>query len=113
MFRKRMCTLISIASLLALSTPIFAKEFIIEQKSKQFVANHQIITKFEVKKGDSIRFKNLDPWRHNIFSNSELMRFDLGSYPQGKSRTQPFNKKGQVDVECAIHPDMTLSVTVK
>ncbi len=63
--------------------------------------------------GDSISFKNEDPFSHNIFSLSDTKTFDLGTYPQGQAKKVTFDKPGTVDVECAIHPDMKLTVEVK
>jgi plastocyanin len=39
--------------------------------------------------------------------------FDLGSYPQGQSKSVTFDKAGKVEVECAIHPQMKMTVEVK
>ena len=62
--------------------------------------------------GDSINFRNEDPYFHNVFSLSDAKTFDLGSYPQGQSKKVTFDKPGTVEVECAIHPNMKLVVEV-
>lgn len=92
----------------AIVMPLHAKEFEVLQKDKKFSQ-----TKLSVKVGDSISFKNVDPFTHNIFSLSDTKTFDLGSYPQGQSKSVVFDKPGTVEVECAIHPDMKLVVEVK
>jgi plastocyanin len=56
--------------------------------------------------GSKISFPNLDPIFHNIFSLSRTRDFDLGYYPQGKSREVIFPKTGIVQVYCHIHPEM-------
>ncbi|HXS51267.1 MAG TPA: plastocyanin/azurin family copper-binding protein [Usitatibacter sp.] len=78
---------------------------------------HQRGNQFDVKKlaihvGDSVTFHNDDAHFHNIFSLSEAQPFDLGSYPQGESRKVTFTKEGEVDVECAIHPAMKMTIVV-
>ena len=42
-----------------------------------------------------------------------LSFFDLGSYPQGEGREVTFDQAGVVEVECAIHPSMKLTIDVK
>jgi plastocyanin len=44
---------------------------------------------------------------------SDAKLFDLGSYPQGQSKPVTFDKPGTVEVECAIHPQMKITVEVK
>ncbi|MCI0506445.1 MAG: methylamine utilization protein [Gammaproteobacteria bacterium] len=111
--------LIGIISAIALpvaaggSTLVFANDITIDQQNKTFVLNNAKVETITVNEGDTIHFTNKDPWFHNIFSLSDLKTFDLGSYPQGESRPVTFDKKGTVDVECAIHPNMHLKVTVK
>lgn len=90
-----------------------AAEYEIGQQNKTFINNGQKIEQFRIKAGDTIRFKNHDPFFHNIFSLSELKTFDLGSFPKGDSRTVTFDKKGIVDIECAIHPQMQLKLEVE
>ena len=85
-----------------------AKEFEVAQKDKKF--SQPALT---VKVGDSVVFKNEDPFAHNVFSLSDPKTFDLGSYPKGQSKTVTFDKPGSVEVECAIHPDMRVMVEVK
>lgn len=101
-------------TLLSLSAgPASAEELVVDQHNKSFKMGGVEIKAINIKVGDSIRFKNEDPFFHNIFSLSELTTFDLGSYPKGQSKTVVFDKPGKVDVECAIHSQMRLAVTVK
>ena len=75
------------------------------QKNKQFSVK-TLKSEFH-----SISFKNEDPFVHNIFSLSDTKTFDLGSYPQGQAKSVTFDKPGAaVEIECAIHPDMKLTV---
>jgi len=87
---------------------VYAAEIEVAQKGKQFSQKT-----VKVKVGDSVNFKNEDPFFHNIFSLSNTKTFDLGSYPQGQSKKVTFDKPGIVDVECAIHPEMKMTVEVQ
>ena len=90
-----------------------AKDITIDQQNKTFLLNDEKVEAITVNQGDTIHFMNKDPWFHNIFSLSDLKTFDLGSYPKGVSRPVIFDKKVTVEIECAIHPNMFLEVTVK
>jgi len=96
--------------LLALSifgVSAYAAEVVVEQKDKKFTKKE-----LKLKVGDTVEFKNADPFNHNVFSLSDTKTFDLGSYPQGQSKKVTFDKPGKVEVECAIHPDMKMDVEV-
>jgi len=90
-----------------------AKDITVGQKNKTFILGDKPVEAVKVKIGDTIHFMNNDPWFHNIFSLAEAKTFDLGSYPQGESRPVTFDAKGTFEVECAIHPNMYLEVTVE
>ncbi len=99
--------MIPMVIIFSLSLGANAASLMVEQKDKAFSKST-----LNVKVGDKIEFKNLDPFNHNIFSLSDTQLFDLGSYPKGESRTVTFEKAGTVDIECAIHPAMKLTVEV-
>jgi plastocyanin len=90
-----------------------AEQFTVSQKNKTFMMHDVKVEKLTIKAGDTINFLNEDPWFHNIFSLSELKTFDLGSYPKGQSKSVTFDKPGEADIECAIHPGMQLKLEVK
>lgn len=90
-----------------------ADEVEVDQKNKTFVLDGNKVEALTIKIGDTIRFKNEDPFFHNIFSLSDLKTFDLGSFPKGQSKTVTFDKPGVIEVECAIHPEMFMEVTVE
>ncbi len=96
-----------------MSSALSAAEHTIEQKDKTFVMNDQKVETFTIQVGDSIHFKNQDPWFHNIFSLSDITTFDLGSYAKGEFRSVKFDTPGEAEIECAIHPQMFLVVEVK
>ena len=85
-----------------------AAEHVVAQKNKEFS-----VSNITIKAGDSIKFVNEDDFHHNVFSLSDAILFDLGSYDKGVSKSVTFEESGVVDVECAIHPNMQLQVTVE
>ncbi len=97
-----------IATCLILSSVSFAAEFEVGQKNKQFTKRS-----LTIKAGDVVKFTNEDPFFHNVFSLSEIKTFDLGSYPKGEFKTVTFDKKGKAEIECAIHPNMRMTITVE
>lgn len=106
--------LITVATVVTLVPSLAqAEEFTVTQTDKTFKMNGTKVANLTIKAGDSIRFLNEDPWFHNVFSLSDLKTFDLGSYPKGQSKTVTFEKPGQADIECAIHPGMLLKLEVK
>jgi plastocyanin len=63
--------------------------------------------------GTTVDFPNNDKTFHNVFSNSEAKKFDLGLYPSGQSRSVTFDKPGVVKILCSAHPHMEAYVVVK
>jgi hypothetical protein len=49
---------------------------------------------------------------HNIYSTTKGNEFNLGSQSPGTSTDVTFNEAGEVQVMCAIHPRMTMTVKV-
>ncbi len=97
-----------LSSAMLLSATTLAAEFEVGQKYKRFS-----VKELKIKMGDSVKFTNQDPFFHNVFSLSVAKTFDLGSYPKGKFKTVTFDTAGKVEVECAIHPNMYLVITVE
>jgi plastocyanin len=95
------------AGLVAVALAAYAAEHVVTQKGKAFS-----VKKLVIKVGDSVKFLNEDPFAHNIFSLSEAKSFDLGSFGQGQSKTITFDKAGNIEVECAVHPDMRMVIEV-
>ena len=62
--------------------------------------------------GATVEFTNADPFFHNVFSYSEAMRFDLGRYPAGQSKTVTFDESGIVKVYCEVHDFMRAVILV-
>ena len=83
-------------------------KLVIEQKDLKF-SPHVVA----VRVGTSVDFPNHDKTFHNVFSNSEAKKFDLGLYPSGKSRSVLFDKAGVAKILCNVHPNMEAYVVVK
>ncbi len=99
---------IILISLLAFAGASSAEEYTVGQKDKKFT-----VSNLQIKTGDTVKFLNEDPFSHNVYSLSEVKSFDLGSYPKGEARAVTFDKPGKVDVGCAIHYDMAMTIDVK
>lgn len=95
-------------SLLIVGSPVLSEEHVVSQKNKEFTQ-----TEITIKTGDTVHFKNDDPFFHNVFSLSDAKFFDLGSYPQGGSKAVVFDQPGVIEVECAIHSNMKMTINVE
>jgi plastocyanin len=93
---------------LILSGVIFAANHIVDQKDKTFIPH-----KLSVKVGDTITFKNSDPFAHNAYTDDEANEFDIGMQRPGRDVTIPIKSAGEFNIECAIHPNMLLEVIAK
>ena len=77
------------------------------QKNKHFEPHLLVIPQ-----GAQVEFPNKDPFFHNVFSLHEGVRFDLGLYESGTSKTVRFSKPGASFIFCNIHPEMSAVVMV-
>lgn len=94
---------------LLISPTIYAKDHLIIQKNKKF---SQIDIVLNV--GDSISFKNDEKdVTHNVYSLGPTNEFELKSQAPGQVSKVEFKTPGIADIECAIHTNMKLKVTVK
>jgi plastocyanin len=69
--------------------------------------------KVTISAGAALLIKNDDRIAHHIYVDSDDMSYDSDEQQSGESVRLPFEKKGQFLVLCAIHPRMSLEVTVK
>lgn len=76
-----------------------------EQKNKSFHP-HLLV----VPLGSTVEFPNLDPFFHNVFSQFNGKRFDLGLYEAGSSRAVRFDHEGISYLFCNIHSKMAAVV---
>jgi plastocyanin len=95
------------ASLAGITAMAYAADTTIRQSGKVF--SSESVT---VKKGDSLTFLNDDSIAHNVMSSSKGNEFNLGAQAPGASTPVTFKEVGDVQVVCAIHPRMKMSVKV-
>lgn len=98
----------SVLLLFALVGTLQARNYVVDQRDKTFIP-HELTLHV----GDTITFLNSDPWAHNAYTDDEGNEFDIGMEDTGERRSVKMKKAGSFDVECAIHPNMLLEVTVK
>jgi len=98
----------TILLILLISSYMFARDYVVDQKNKTFIP-HTVTAKV----GDTITFKNSDPFAHNAYTDNEANEFDIGMQAPGVDKTIKLKAKAKFDVECAIHPNMLLEVTVQ
>ena len=84
------------------------KRAVIDQRDKKFIPHV-----LPVLEGTTVDFPNNDNTWHNVFSTSEINKFDLGLYPSGDHRSVTFSKPGVVRILCNVHPNMEAYVVVK
>ncbi len=93
---------------LLVTSSMYAANHIIDQKGKTFIP-HSV----KVAVGDTITFKNSDPFAHNAYTDDEANEFDIGMQSPGQDAKVTIKAAGTFNVECAIHPNMLLEVTAK
>jgi plastocyanin len=94
-------------SFIAGASVALAAERTISQKGKVFSESA-----LEIKKGDTLVFLNDDNVVHNVLSTTPGNVFNLGSIAPGHSTPVTFDKVGNLQILCAIHPSMKMSVKV-
>ena len=62
--------------------------------------------------GDTVSFRNDDPYFHNVFSLSPGQGFDAGLYSGGQAYTKTFTRPGPVELLCNIHASMLAYIYV-
>ena len=66
-----------------------------------------------VQAGTTVDFQNSDAVLHNVFSPDKCCeRFNLGSWPQGTSRSYTFKAPCMATLLCHVHPEMEGFVAV-
>lgn len=85
-----------------------SKSVTVNQADKKFSTGELTISK-----GDTVVFKNDDPFTHNVYSHSPGIGFELKVQKPGESSEVVFARAGTGEVKCAIHPQMKLRLTVQ
>jgi plastocyanin len=86
----------------AAAAPVTPGHFRMAQKDKSFHPHLLVIPL-----GSTVAFPNLDPFFHNVFSQFNGKRFDLGLYEAGSTRDVHFDHEGVSYIFCNIHPEMS------
>lgn len=89
-----------------------AARLTIEPSGMQFTLNGALTNSISVKPGQEVAFRNAEDIAHNLYSASSLKTFDTGVLQKGDSQTVTFDLPGTLDVQCAFHPDMRLTVNI-
>jgi plastocyanin len=106
MSRTRIITVTLIV--MALSRGAWAlQNHTVAQKGKAFS-----VSIVKVGAGDTVVFKNDDQVTHNVFSASKGHEFNLKAQAPGASSSVKVSGDGNIEVRCAFHPRMKLTVTV-
>jgi plastocyanin len=103
----RMSVVLPFVVLAGLSSGALAANEVIHQQGRAFSSDS-----ITVKTGQAVTFLNDDTVPHNVLSTSKGNEFNLGSLPPGSSTDVSFKEVGDVQVICAIHPRMKMTVKV-
>ncbi len=77
-----------------------------DQKNKVFIPYLLVVVQ-----GATVEFHNSDNLQHNVFGVGAV-EFNLGTYGQGATRGTKFDKPGEVDILCNVHPEMAAYILV-
>ena len=100
--------LLRIALLGALvAAPALAGEVTIGQKGQKFSEES-----VSLKTGDTVKFMNDDNISHNVLSKGPGGNKNAGLQKAGDTTTITYDKAGDYEVVCGIHPKMKLHVKV-
>ncbi len=80
---------------------------VVDQRDRTFIPHVSVVTV-----GTRVDFPNNDVVFHNVFTEFNSTKFDLGNYPKGTKKTQVFAKPGIAVIMCSIHPDMGAYILV-
>jgi plastocyanin len=80
---------------------------VVDQRDRTFIPHVSVVTV-----GTRVDFPNNDVIFHNVFTEFNSTKFDLGNYAKGTKKTQLFDKPGLAVIMCSIHPDMGAYIMV-
>jgi len=79
----------------------------VDQRDRTFIPHVSVVTV-----GTKVDFPNNDVIFHNVVTEFNSTKFDLGNYPRGTTRSKVFAQPGLAVIMCSIHPDMGAYVMV-
>ena len=104
MFRRSILSAVAAAAAVVC---VEAASHSVSQKGKAFAP-----VSVNVKVGDTLTFRNDDDVTHNAFSTSKGNEFNSKVQLPGGTSSVTFKEAGTVEVRCAFHPKMKLTVVV-
>jgi hypothetical protein len=82
-----------------------------DQKHMTFVPHVLVVLK-----GSTVDFLNSDPVGHNVYwpsiGGDKKLHSNLGTWPQGQTKSFTFNDLGAAPLLCNVHPEMAGYVVV-
>lgn len=104
-----LCLLVSLIASAVVVPVTFAEDiYVVSQRNREFWPNE-----LKLKRGAVVHIVNDDRVTHHVFIKNEIMKFDSGEQPVGKTVELIFDKKGRFAIRCAIHPLMRLNIEVE
>ena len=86
--------------------PAPAQHTIMDQKGLKFVPHVLVVVK-----GATVDFLNSDATGHNVYwpaiSGNKKLAHNLGTWPQGQTKSFQFNDLGAAPLLCNVHPEMS------
>ena len=101
--------------------PVIAGVLLLLAAGTAEAADHQITiknmkfspAKVSAKVGDTLSFVNNDPDDHDLYTSSAKFGVNLPNVTKnGGTAQMALHQTGRFDLECGIHPDMLLTVSV-
>jgi plastocyanin len=91
--------------------PAPAQHTVMDQKGLKFVPHVLVLLK-----GTTVDFLNSDATGHNVYwlavSGNKKLAHNLGTWPQGQTKSFQFNDLGAAPLLCNVHPEMSGYVIV-
>ena len=91
--------------------PAPAQHVVMDQKGLKFVPHILVVLK-----GATVDFLNSDATGHNVYwpaiSGNKKLAHNLGTWPQGQTKSFQFNDVGAAPLLCNVHPEMSGYVVV-
>ncbi|MEU1804250.1 cupredoxin family copper-binding protein [Streptomyces sp. NPDC019937] len=91
----------------AAQQPAAAADYKVDIKDMKFGS-----AKLTVHVGDTVQWTNSDEAPHTVTTTKGPKKFDSGTLNKGDSWSYTFTTPGTYEYYCAVHPDMTASITV-
>lgn len=83
-----------------------SKHITMDQKHLEFIPHVLVVLK-----GTTVDFLNSDATLHNVFwpdiGGNKKFAHNLGTWPQGQSKSYTFNELGAAALLCNVHPEMS------